>query len=452
MVTTYAEAIDFIHGRMVWKKTPTFDRMDALLAALGNPQNTIKGIHITGTNGKGSTTAYLRDVLVASGLSVGTYTSPFITKFNERIAVNGVMISDAELLALVQQIEPLVTAMDASEIEGGPTEFEVITAMMFLYFATHPVDVVIVEVGIGGLFDSTNVFTPILSIVTSVGFDHMHVLGNTLTAIAQQKAAIIKPGVPVIYGGHALDEAGSVIKATAHQLRVPFWSFDDFTMDLKTSLNPWHETFGWTLNADVLPLVGARQLPLVELKMLGKYQVENASLAILAYYYLANENIVTFNATVLLNALKNTNWPGRFETLKTNPRVVIDGAHNVAAINGLHELFDRKFTAMDKITIIFAALADKEFAKMADELASIPNVELIATEFAGPGKRNVVNEADVAAQVKHAIKTAPDWQSALVTAEATATENSFILLTGSLYFVSEVRAAFDEKKLQTLVK
>lgn len=451
MVTTYEEAIDFIHGRMVWKKTPTFDRMDALLQALGNPQNTIKGIHITGTNGKGSTTAYLRDMLVASGLTVGTYTSPFITKFNERISVNGVMISDNELVTLVQQIEPLVLAMDVSEIEGGPTEFEVITAMMFLYFATHPVDVVIIEVGIGGLFDSTNVFTPILSIVTSVGFDHMHVLGNTLTAIAQQKAAIIKPGVPVIYGGHANDEAGTVIKATAHQLRVPFWSFDDMDITLVPTTNPWQENFSWTLHDCILPTMAVRQLPNVELGMLGKFQVENASLAILAYYYLANMNIVTFNDSIILSSLKNTKWAGRFETLQNKPRVVIDGAHNVAAIHGLHELFNRKFDKVAKITIIFAALADKEFAKMANELASIPNVELIATEFAGPGKRHVVNEAEVAKQVNQQIKTASDWQSALAMVESNAPENSFILLTGSLYFVSEVRAYFDEKKLNALV-
>ncbi|MCM0598900.1 bifunctional folylpolyglutamate synthase/dihydrofolate synthase [Periweissella fabalis] len=445
MVTTYAEAIDFIHGRMVWKKTPTFDRMDALLDALGNPQNTIKGIHITGTNGKGSTTAYLRDILINSGLSVGTYTSPFITKFNERISVNGEMISDTELLELVQQIEPFVIAMDASESEGGPTEFEVITAMMFLYFATHPVDIVIIEVGIGGLFDSTNVFTPILSIITSVGYDHMHVLGNSLTAIAQQKAAIIKPHVPVIYGGHADDEAGTVIKATAHQLNVPFWSFDDMTITLEKGQNIWHEAFNWTLKDDILSMINSRHLTDLEVNMLGKYQVENASLAILAFYYLTSIDFVTFNETVLFNSLKGTHWPGRFETLQIKPRIVIDGAHNVAAINGLQELFKRKFNQVDKITVIFAALADKEFAKMANELAQIPNVELIATEFIGPGKRTVVNEDEVAIQVNQPIKTASNWQDALKIAAKTTTENGFILLTGSLYFVSEVRAYFAEK-------
>lgn len=444
MIKTYDEAIKFIHGRAVWKKTPTFDRIDALLAALGNPQHTIKAAHITGTNGKGSTTAYLRDLLMQQGLTIGTYTSPFITRFNERISVNGTMISDAELLALVQAIEPIVLALDESELEGGPTEFEVITAMMFLYFAQHPVDLVIVEVGIGGLFDSTNVFTPVLSIITSVGFDHMHVLGNTLTAIAQQKAAIIKPGIPVIYGGHRYDEAGTVIGATAHQLQVPFWSFDDFKIEIKAHTDGWYEEFNWHLNDDILPTMQPRQLNNIRLGMLGKYQVENASLAILAYFYLASQGIVTVSESILQKTLAMTNWAGRFECLQEQPLVVIDGAHNVAAVDGLVELFNRKFNKLSKITVIFAALADKEFVKMATKLAAVKNVKLIATEFAGPGKRMVVDEHEVAAQVAN-IDTAQDWQTALVQTTAQAQPDELILLTGSLYFVSEVRNYFMAK-------
>lgn len=445
MIKTYDEAIDFIHGRAVWKKTPTFDRIDLLLEKLGNPQKSIKGIHITGTNGKGSTTAYLRDLLMNSGIQVGTYTSPFITKFNERISVNGEMISDATLLDLVQQIEPWVDELDESQIEGGPTEFEVITAMMFLYFAQHPVDLVIVEVGIGGLFDSTNVFTPVLSIITSVGFDHMHILGNTLTAIAQQKAAIMKPGVPVIYGGHRQDEAGTVIAATAHQLQVPFWSFDDLKIIVNDSYGAWYEDFDWQLKDNILSKIQPRLLTHLQTGMLGQYQIENASLAVLAYYYLANKKLVVFNENILRKTIASTMWAGRFERLQQTPTVVIDGAHNVAAVDGLSELFERKFTNVSKITIIFAALADKEFAKMANKLASVANVELIATEFAGPGKRMVVDEHEVAAQMNQRIKTAPNWQIALKNAKTQAQPDELIVLTGSLYFVSEVRNFFAKK-------
>lgn len=442
MIETYEEALDFIHGRAVWKKTPSFNRIDALLEQLDNPQQKITGIHITGTNGKGSTTAYLRDLLMNGGLTVGTFTSPFITRFNERISVNGVMISDQVLLELVKKIAPIVTVMDADSIDGGLTEFEIITAMMFLYFAQHPVDIVLVEVGIGGLFDSTNVFKPILSIVTSVGFDHMHVLGNTLTAIAQQKAAIMKPGVPVIYGGYRNDEAGTVMMATAHQLQVPCWTFDDFNSEIIVNDNTFYEKFTWQAKSYLAQSLAVERLTNLQIKMLGKYQVENASIAILAYLYLARKGIIDFDEQKLRNSLMVTQWPGRFEMLSRNPLVIIDGAHNVAAVEGLAELLKRKFKHYRKITIIFAALADKEFITMANKLANISNVELVATEFNGPGKRIVVNEKEVAAKVQYKIKMANDWRLALKAAMLTSNADEMILLTGSLYFVSEVRNFF----------
>lgn len=442
MIETYEEALNFIHGRAVWKKTPSFNRIDVLLQKLDNPQQKITGIHITGTNGKGSTTAYLRDLLMNSGLTVGTFTSPFITRFNERISVNGTMISDQVLLELVQQIAPLVVAMDSNPNDGGPTEFEVITAMMFLYFAQHPVDIVLIEVGIGGLFDSTNVFKPLLSIITSVGFDHMHVLGNTLTAIAQQKAAIIKPGVPVIYGGYQRDEAGTVMLATAHQLQVPCWTFDDFNGEITVNEHLTYEKFTWQATPQLAQNLAVDRLVDLQIKMLGKYQVENASLAILAYLYLAHIGIVRFNEQELRTSLMTTQWPGRFEILSHNPLVVIDGAHNVAAVDGLVELLARKFKQYQKITIIFAALADKEFGSMADKLTTLPNVELIATEFSGPGKRIVVSENEIAAKVHHKIKTATNWQKALTDVMAMKNTDEMILVTGSLYFISEVRKNF----------
>jgi len=186
MVENYDEALSFIHGRTKFKKSEKSDhlnRMRKFMALLGDPQKDLSAIHVAGTNGKGSTVAYLRDLLMSQGYTVGTFTSPFLVRFIERISVDGKPISDADLVDLVNRVQQVVADLDAHYPEGGPTEFEIITAMMFLYFKTQ-VDVAVVEVGIGGLLDSTNVFTPAVSVITTIGFDHMKLLGNTLPEIA----------------------------------------------------------------------------------------------------------------------------------------------------------------------------------------------------------------------------------------------------------------------------
>lgn len=443
MIETYDDAVSYIHSRSVWKKTPTFARIEALLATLGNPERKIKTVHITGTNGKGSTSAFLRNILQANGLTVGTFTSPFITKFNERISVDGEMLPDADILALVQKIEPIVTQLDATLEDGGPTEFEVITAMMFDYFANHPVDIVLVEVGIGGTWDSTNVLTPLLSIITSVGMDHMHVLGNTLAEIADQKAGIIKTGVPVIYGGSVDDEAGQVIAKVATVKQAQLYTFDDLEIKLAKPTRQWHEKFSWQLaDADLLPTMKPRKLPETVISLLGEHQVNNASLAILAYYYLASQQVVAFDVATLRSALVNTTWPARFEQLNAEPLVVIDGAHNVPAVIQLATLLTDHFAAMNRIHVIFAALADKQFIQMAELLVAVPNVKLHATEFAGPGKRDIADENLLAAKFGDQIDTYDSWQVALAAVLGELDDNEMILLTGSLYFVSEVREYF----------
>lgn len=184
----YKTALEFIHGRPRLRKEPTVKRMTAFLDQLGNPQDAIQGIHVAGTNGKGSTIAFLAKMMEATGQRVGTFTSPYLERFNERIAVNGIPIRDDEILTLVEEIKPIVDELDQTPL-GGPLEFEIVTAMMFLYFKKHPVDIVLIEVGIGGRYDSTNVFTPIASVITNIGWDHMQILGDTLPKIAFQKVA-----------------------------------------------------------------------------------------------------------------------------------------------------------------------------------------------------------------------------------------------------------------------
>ncbi|MCT4395600.1 bifunctional folylpolyglutamate synthase/dihydrofolate synthase [Periweissella beninensis] len=431
MITTYEQAIEYIHGRSVWKKTPTLDRIRHLLKLLGNPETKNKFVHITGTNGKGSTTSFLNNILQMNGLKVGSFTSPYITKFNERISVNNQMISDAMLLQLVQQIEPIVTEIEheLKNDEVAPTEFEVITAMMFLYFSQNPVDIVLVEVGIGGIYDSTNVLVPLLSIITNVGFDHMHVLGHTITAIAQQKAGIIKNS-PVIYGGRRQDEAGKVITQKAIAQKVPLYTMEDNTIEIVNS-DQWTETF--TISNKKLDMAKS----LFTIKLLGKYQIDNAILAIMAYLLLVEKKIVSFSLAKLQLGLANTTWPGRFEVLSKEPQIVIDGAHNVPAMNGLSELLMRKFKNYQQINIIFAALADKQFIAMAKILINIPNVSLYVTEFSGPGNRQIADEMLIKRMLP-AVNLSDNWEETL---RDVAKNNpmTLTLVTGSLYFISEVR-------------
>lgn len=432
MINTYDEAIEYIHSRSVWKKTPTLNRIKHLLTLLGNPEKDNKFIHVTGTNGKGSTSSFLNNILQMHGLTVGSFTSPYITKFNERISVNSQMISDDALLSLVQQVEPVVSELEKklNDDEVAPTEFEVITAMMFLYFSQNPVDVVIVEVGIGGTYDSTNVLMPILSIITNVGFDHMHILGNTISAIATQKAGIIK-NAPVIYGGSRFDEAGAVIKRIADNHQVAMYTLADNQIKIIKG-NRWIETF--KVSNQHLKL----NENLFEINLLGKHQVDNAILAIMAYLILIEKKLIKFNLKNLKLGLLKTTWPGRFEVLSKQPQIVIDGAHNVPAMLLLKELLMRKFNDYQQINIIFAALADKQFIEMAQILNEVPNAKLYVTEFIGPGKRAIANE-ELVKQALPNVVVSKKWQTALAEIDKDNV-NTLTLLTGSLYFISEVRA------------
>ena len=191
---TYQDALAFIHGRTKFKKIPTLDRMRDFCKRLGDPQQKLKMIHVTGTNRKGSTTAYIRQLLIENGFKVGSFTSPFIIKFNDRICINGEMIPDDDLIRMVSEIQPIVAQMDNDweDRGGGPTEFEIDTAIMFKYFAEQQVDYAVIEVGLGGTYDSTNVIQPLVSVITGVAEDHLKYLGPTLQDVARNKAGIIK--------------------------------------------------------------------------------------------------------------------------------------------------------------------------------------------------------------------------------------------------------------------
>lgn len=434
-IQNYDDALAFIHGRTKFKKVPTLKRMRRFLQELGNPQENLDYLHITGTNGKGSTTAMLRSMLMADGLSVGTFTSPFIVRFNERISLNGQPIPDDELVKTVQKVAPIVDYLDEVLPEGGPTEFEIDTAIMFTWFAKMRPDVVILEVGIGGLFDSTNVIVPKVSGIVSVGYDHMHVLGDTLGEIAAQKAGIIKPKVPVVIG-RLPKAARQVIIEAAQDKQAPL--YENGRQFTAKKLND-HQLKN-EIEYDGLMIHRQR----FQLGLLGEYQVDNAAVAItMAQLYLKQQGL-PIDVRSFRQGLADTRWPGRLEVVNDSPLVVLDGAHNLPGMQALTTTIKDDFKNME-IYVLVAILADKQYQLMLGEIASLPNVHLMLTNFAGPGPKRPSADLKKAAQdieTRWPIKTAASWQEGLLKISKEASADDAILITGSLYFISEVRSFF----------
>lgn len=437
MIQNYADALAFIHGRTKFKKIPTLKRMRRFLAELGNPQEGRHYIHVTGTNGKGSTVAMLRSMLLDCGLTVGSFTSPFITRFNERIEYNARQISDEDLVRLTQRLEPVVAKLDRELPTGGPTEFEIDTALMFCYMAEKRPDVVLLEVGIGGLYDSTNVIIPDVSVITTVGWDHMKYLGNTPAAIAAQKAGIIKPRVPVVIGQLPV-AAQEVVRQTAEELATPLYELGrNFTA---RKLNG--HGLRAQLQYDGLAIHHGR----FQLGLAGDYQVENAAIALTAAQLFLQARGLPLDQAALRQGLATSRWPGRMEVVNTEPLVLLDGAHNLPGIQALVKSIRDDFADRD-VYLLVAILADKQYDLMLGELASLGNVHLTVTNFAGPGpKRPSADLAAVAQQLssRYPIQVATNWQVGFQQVASQLSAEDVMIVTGSLYFISDVRHLFDD--------
>lgn len=429
---SYKEALDFIHGRTKFKKIPTLKRMFKFLELLGNPQKKVNAIHIAGTNGKGSTLAYLRYLFQLTGYQVGSFTSPFLIKFNERISVNGEPISDAEILRLANHVKPIVDQLDNELPEGGPTEFEIITAMMFSYFAEGHADVVLIETGLGGLFDSTNVVTPQVSVITTIGYDHMNILGDTLEKIAAQKAGIIKDNVPVVVGNVAAGPM-KVIQQTANSHGSTLYKLGRDFHASYSEVKDWMERFVYS---------GFNYSLNLKTKLLGEFQAHNASVAVSAYLVYCKLNNIQPNGYSIQDAIKITSWAGRFERLSSHPFIYIDGAHNVPAAQQLVKLLNTNYFS-GKIYIVIAILADKQAKEFVDEMSKVNNVEITLTTFNTPMNRELFDAVSVEqAENKNGVKVnfEPDYKDAINHIKAKMGANDLLLMTGSLYFISDVRA------------
>jgi dihydrofolate synthase / folylpolyglutamate synthase len=426
MVRTYEEALEWIHGRLRLGIKPGLKRMEWLMDKLGHPERRIRAIHIAGTNGKGSTVSYLRHILQAAGYSVGTFTSPYVEQFNERISVNGKPIRDQEIVELVQIIEPLAEELEQTEL-GAPTEFEAITAMMLYYFGKMNIqDIVLIEAGLGGRFDSTNVIYPLLSIITNIGYDHMNILGETLDKIAFEKAGIIKSGVPLITGV-GQPEAWTVISEKAASLKAKTYRLgEDF---LIVQHEPVDDGERFSLETPF------SQYPDVKITMFGAHQTQNAALAVMAAEYLRMCYSFLIEKEHIYEGLEKAKWIGRFEQVSKKPLIIIDGAHNEAGIHSLVDTVRSHYPDKD-IHVLFAALADKPLAQMIPPLAEIAKT-MTFTSFDFPRAASAKQLAELCDHPRKA--TTDDWKEWIQEKKKQKRSDDLFLITGSLYFIAEVR-------------
>ncbi|PTK53739.1 bifunctional folylpolyglutamate synthase/dihydrofolate synthase, partial [Staphylococcus haemolyticus] len=365
----YLESLYWIHERTKFGIKPGVKRMEWMLDRLNNPQLNIRGIHVGGTNGKGSTVAYIRAALVENGYEVGTFTSPFIETFNERISLNGLPITNDEIVELVEIVKPISEALEQETELGGATEFEIITTMMFVYFGQiHPVDFVVVEAGLGIKNDSTNVFNPILSVLTSIGLDHTDILGNTYLDIAKDKGAIIKPNIPVIYAVKN-EEALKYIRDLAESSEAK-----PIELDREIVVVSQDDEFTYRYKD--------YELETIILNMLGEHQKENAALAITALIELYEQEIITLDFNKMIDAIESVSWTGRIEQVKENPLIIIDGAHNNESIEALIDTI-KNYYDNEKMDVLFSAIKGKPVHGMLNKLEEISN-HLYFTEFDFP--------------------------------------------------------------------
>jgi dihydrofolate synthase/folylpolyglutamate synthase len=412
----YSEALEFIHGVSWTFCKPGLERIRELCRLIGNPERDLKFIHVAGTNGKGSFCLMCSSVLREAGYRTGLYTSPYVLRFNERMQIDGVPISDARLCELCERLKPAVEKMT-----DKPTEFELITAIALLYFKEEMVDVVVFEVGMGGRLDATNVIsTSLISVITGIALDHVAYLGDTVEKIAAEKAGIIKHA-PALYGGD--DEiAGAVIEAAAKENGAPFYRVNYENLSVR-SANLSGSKFDYESFSDVY------------ISLLGLYQPRNAAVVIRAFEIL---NSVGFSVTkeAVYRGLSKAVWPARFEILSKNPLFIFDGAHNAQGVLASVESIKHYFK--DKVHVISGVLKDKDYKLIASKISEVADFVTTIT----PGNPRALSGGEYA-KLYRSLGVMAEEKESILEALKTASERAkadgrALICLGSLYTYADV--------------
>ncbi|MDD5773085.1 MAG: bifunctional folylpolyglutamate synthase/dihydrofolate synthase [bacterium] len=448
----YDKAIDFLYSLERFGIQFGLEKITYLLSLLNDPQDTFKSIHIAGTNGKGSTSSFIASVLKESGLKTGLYTSPHLVDFRERIQINGVLIPRKKLTEIVEKLIPLVRKTNNKL--GDLTYFEVSTAIAFEYFKEEKVDFACIEVGMGGRLDATNVITPLVSIITSIGFDHTKELGNTLGKIAFEKAGIIKKNVPLVCGVTEKEPLNVIRKICKKKNSKIYLLSKDF------------------VGAGLARLSG-RQVPALkkgirvpisqkfsykgiyenstdyDISLLGEYQIQNASMALAVIEILGRDSeigAITINLNDIRKGLKNAKWPGRFEIVCRAPTIIIDGAHNPPGASVLAKSLRRYFPDK-KINFILGILKDKDISGIVKELMPLADKIIVTSPHCDRASsldeqakivRKYHKDVEAVYPIRKAIKRMVGLIRRL---QGVVQKNEIICITGSLYTVGEARKA-----------
>ena len=414
---TYDQALKYIHSVSNFFCKPGLERVSELCERIGNPQKELKFIHVTGTNGKGSVCSMLSSILMAEGYKVGLYTSPYVREFNERMRINGENIPNEYLARLTEEVKK-----SADKMADSPTEFELITTIAFEYFRREGCDIVVLEVGMGGRLDATNIIeSPLLSIITGISVDHTAFLGDTIQQIAGEKAGIIKQNCPVLFGGENKVAEDIIVKEA----------------DKKQSL--LYKTDYSSLSVRDMTLEGTSfkyKDRDIKIPLLGDYQPRNAMIVLDAIDILRMGGLA-INEESVTKGLANAKWPARFEIIKNDPRVIFDGAHNLQGIEAAVKSIKQYF-ADKKVIVVSGVLKDKDYQKISDSISEIASRvytitpsnprALSAMEYA-----NIFERRGIKATCCESVNEAID----LAIKEAAAT-NSAVCCLGSLYTYCEI--------------
>ncbi len=429
----YKQAEDYILSFTDYEKIPgilytsaNYDlrRMDVLLQPLGDPHLSARTVHIAGTKGKGSTAVMIAEALIASGYVTGLYTSPHLHSLRERIRLNGALISETDFASLVMTLKPIVDEINDKAMYGQLTTFEILTALTFAYFHKKQADFQVLEVGLGGRLDATNVVKPEVCVITSISLDHTEVLGNTVAKIAGEKAGIIKPGCTVV-SAPQLQEAARVIEGVCREKGAELIQVgEDITWQKMNS----------DLHQQSLVVQGKRDSYHLTVPLLGDHQLENAATAVAALEVLTSLG-TKISAENIREGLAQVKWAGRLQVMNYHPLLVVDGAHNAYSMKRLVEAIKLNFD-YDRCFVVFGTSCDKDVSGMAKELLPLsPDVSVTCSSHPRAAPTSLL-ESEFSKQ-GFKVKIAGDVSETLSQVLALSGDKDFVLVTGSLFVVAE---------------
>ncbi|NWF52531.1 MAG: bifunctional folylpolyglutamate synthase/dihydrofolate synthase [Nitrospirae bacterium] len=469
---SYSKTIDYIYNLQKHGIKFGLNNIIRLVSILGNPHKAFYSVHVAGTNGKGSTSAIIASILKAAGFNVGLFTSPHIVSFTERIRVNGKEISEDDIIILTEEIREKIISINSFDTDFSPTFFEVVTAMAFLYFQRKGIDIAVIEVGMGGRLDATNILTPEISVITNVDFDHLEFLGRTLKEIAYEKAGIIKEGIPVVVSSQD-PEVLKVIEAKAKERNSEVYLYDrDFSAVLRRN-DPSGVCFDYFDDSFIIHDL--------YLSLAGEHQMRNASVAIKAVELLSKKitpNFEPLTPNFIREGLRDVKWPGRLEMIHGEPPILIDGAHNPSAAKVLSDAINKHYLGIYKrIILILGVMDDKDIEGIMRHLLPIayeiiltsPNYDRaakpakLAAIAASLGFRNVKIVFSLKDAIEMAVKIAKcgmlnskcemwSTEDETIPKSEICNPKSLILITGSFYTIGEAKEALGYKGVLTRLR